>query len=581
MNDLWPVQVEFIRLAHDAIARGVRRFVITAPTGTGKSRSMAELTAQLVEDDWKVIIFSNRRWLLEQLRETLNKHEIDYGMRASGYSDEDGAWPVQISSLPTERARVLKSKRWRLFAEGRKCVCIVDEAHSQNGPKDREIFQLHADQGHFILGVTATPLDLEGTYEEVLVAGTVSNGVACGALVGCQHFGCDEPDFKAIRGYQEGTDFSEAQLKKLMDKPGLYGRVHGNFERLNPKHNPTLLFADSVEKSLWFAEQFTAAGIPAAHIDGDQIWIAGDFGKTDMESRKALVEASRSGEIRVICNRFVAREGVDMPWIRHIVAATVFGSLGGYLQALGRGLRADVYPDTNALWGPKTHLTIADHGGNYWRHGSVMQDRDWLLNLTSATAAYVHANKYRKNPASQPFTCPQCRRVWPGAATKCHVAHGGCGYELPEKVKRARPVVTAKGDLRLMTGDIYKKQREYGTAPSDNANGPKRWMRMYWRARSPKWSATFRQAFAMFASENNWGYPARHWPLMPKDEYDDCRLVSEVAMDRLNPNPDYQGPSQQEPAHAREGERDDPGNLFPAGGFPEGEEGGEAGQEGS
>lgn len=545
--ELWPVQTKFVSLTLDAVQRGVRRYLITSPTGSGKSFAVARTIIELAELDYWAILFTNRRWLIDQLRGTLDKAGIDYGVRAAGYeSDDDRTWPVQISSIPTERQRVVKRKTWRLFGKGRKkVVCFIDEAHLQAGAKDLELYKLHTDEGHQLVGITATPIGLGEAYDELGVAGTVSDCIACDALVPALHYGPDEPDFRALKSKpQEGQDFTAGQLKMLLNRPGLYGRVWENFNATNPNRRPTLLFADSVESSLWFAEQFTAAGVPAAHIDGEDIWIGGEVEKSETDSRQRLLAASRSGDIKVICNRYVAREGVDIPWIRHVIAATVFGSVGTYLQSLGRGLRADSYADTIERFGPKEHVTIQDHGGNWWRHGSVMMDRDWNLDDTSERIAGLRSNRMRSNPNDQPFTCPSCRRVWPGKGRKCSVAHGGCGFELPPREKRSRPVLTAKGQLKLYQGDIYK-QRRLCTRP----DGPKKWEKMYWRARSAKtvrklvdgewqdvtvgWDATFKQAFAMFAQENFWAWPDPSWPLMPIDPYDEFRLVKTIPMSRL------------------------------------------------
>ena len=60
---------------------------------------------------------------------------------------------------------------------------------------------------------------------------------------------------------------------------------------------------------------------------------------------------------------------------------------------------------------------------------------------------------------------------------------------------------------------------------------------MYWRAQSDKWNATFSQAAAMYAQENNWGWPPRDLPLMPTDPLDWYRRVKDVPRERLTPKP--------------------------------------------
>ena len=61
----------------------------------------------------------------------------------------------------------------------------------------------------------------------------------------------------------------------------------------------------------------------------------------------------------------------------------------------------------------------------------------------------------------------------------------------------------------------------------------KLWDRTYYRARSQKWNATFRQAAAMFFRENHY-WPPKTLRLMPKDSGDWYRKVADVPYESLN-----------------------------------------------
>lgn len=84
------------------------------------------------------------------------------------------------------------------------------------------------------------------------------------------------------------------------------------------------------------------------------------------------------------------------------------------------------------------------------------------------------------------------------------------------------------GQLVELSGRIFKPRRTYG-AP----NGPKLWERMYFRSCSEKGRRTFRAAAALFASENNWGWPDMSWPFMPIDPMDWYRDCGDVPRDKL------------------------------------------------
>jgi hypothetical protein len=72
--------------------------------------------------------------------------------------------------------------------------------------------------------------------------------------------------------------------------------VKDNWLRLNPELRPMIGFGPDVAGSLWFAEQCHAAGISAAHIDSERIWINGEvLSSDDPENRKHLARLSERG----------------------------------------------------------------------------------------------------------------------------------------------------------------------------------------------------------------------------------------------------------------------------------------------
>jgi hypothetical protein len=274
-------------------------------------------------------------------------------------------------------------------------------------------------------------------------------------------------------------------------------------------------------------------------LDGAEIWLDGEFKRSDgRDARDDLFAEFREGKIKVLCNRLVLREGIDLPFVEHLILATVFGSLQTYLQVIGRGLRAS--PSTE-----KTRLVIQDHGGAFWRHGSPNADREWSLDWSATQVSGMREDRLRSKKCRRcqaPLTsyspvcikcgyinevegkpCPKCKRIITGR--KCP----GCGFELPPGVK-SRSVVQSDGTLKEIHGDVYRPRRLY-----QRPNGPALWERMYWRSRTEKGKRTFRQAAALFAAENHWGWPSASWPYMPVEVGDWYRFVADVPMERLVP----------------------------------------------
>lgn len=505
---LWPHQSRAVDETLSLIAQGERRLLVTSPTGGGKTRIACKLIEDSLLVEKKVVLYTNRRLLLDQLSDVLRDNRLLHGVRAAGETADPDA-PLQLSSIGTEHSRVTRQGKWELCPAD---LVIIDEAHLQKSPATVALLGRHVDQGAALVGLTATPLGLDGLYTRLVVAGTNSELRACGALVMAQHYGPDEPDLKGLK-ISEGEDLSEAQARKAMMSGSLFGRVWDNFEKINPEHRPTILFAPDVEGSIWFAERFTAKGVPAAHIDGKHVWIGGKLYATSTDAREDILGRSLDGRLTCLCNRFVLREGIDCPWLQHAIFATIFGSLQTYLQSGGRLLRA--YPGVS-------QVTIQDHGGNWWRHGSLNADREWTLGLTATMAFGLRADAIREGRLKEPFRCPACTRII--MAGKCL----GCGWQPKGKPKRSRAVITREGELKLREGSCFRPHRI-----SQRPDGPKQWERMYFRSRSTKGARTFRAAMALFAQENQWGWPDPRWPFMPKDWRDHYRLVADVPRERL------------------------------------------------
>lgn len=507
VNDRWPNQLRAFDAATDSVIRGTtKRLCITSPTGSGKTRMFTDMIEWCVAEHHPVALYTQRRMLYDQTCRVLEKSGIRFGKRASGHSP-NLFQDVQVCMTQTELSRVYKQESRGLH--GAKLV-LIDEAHQHCGPTFQKIFTDHTAQGATVIGYTATPLDLNG-YDQLFVAGTMSECLRIGALVRPETYAPDEPDLKHIKNYVVGKELTESQNVKSIMRPGVFARVLDAWKKHNPDGKPTLLFGPDVAGSMFFAQEFWKAGISAAHIDADRIWINGVDYSTNEESRNELARQSQTGEVKVVCNRFVLREGIDWPWIEVGCFATVFGALTSFLQSGGRLLRA--HPG-------KTKCIILDHGGNWHRHGSLAVDRNWQLGMTNQRVAGERMEGMREKKEQEPINCPQCGKVRASGPT-CPA----CGYTAH---KRSRLVIQVDGTLKKIEGEIYKPRRE-----KLKPNTEQLWERMYYRARSDKWNATFRQAAAMFFRENYY-WPPKTLRLMPKDSGDWFRKVKDVPKESLN-----------------------------------------------
>lgn len=518
LDELWPHQLRARDLVRACEVRNRDRVVLCIPTGGGKTRVIARLCHEWLSEGLKVVVYTNRKLLVDQLRKVLAGLGFDFGVRAAGHQDQREL-PLQVSSVQTELARVYQRElgAWELHKADR---YVVDECHLMTGDSVERIMNAHRDEGAFGLGTTATPIDLARLWDELIVAGTTSELRACGALVKADHFGVGEPDLRHIKRVKVGEDLTESQASKAIMTQSILGETVKHYRRLNEEGKPALLFAPGVPESVWFAEQFTLNGIRSASIDGSDIWLDGKLYKTDQAARQEVLDMSEAGDIKVVCNRFVLREGVDMPWIEHGIFATVFGSLQTYLQSGGRLIRAS--PKTG-----KVRAVVQDHGGNWHRHGSLNADRDWDLSLSPAAIAGMRLDQWMRpnrgdRPEPQPHVCPQCQRV-------LNRLDCPCGFSIRGD-RKSRPVVQVDGSLALIDGDIYHPIKT--TFKPDTHT---KWQKMYYRAKAS--GMTFRAAEGLFYAENRY-YPPRDLPLMPKSKADWYRVVGDVPYPALIPKQD-------------------------------------------
>lgn len=490
-----------------ALETDERRICFYGPTGFGKTRLMIRLIEWATKNAWQVALFTNRRLLCQQIKGVLESHGIHPGMRAAGY-EVALLRPVQLCMTQTEGSRVFEMETRDLHDAN---LVLIDEAHIQKGGTMGRIIREYEDRGRTVVGFTATPLDLADFYSHLVVGASLSECFEVGALVRADTYAPDEPDLKNIRKYQIGVDLSEADNHKAIMRPGVAGRVFDHWKRLNPDAEPTIGFGPDVAGSLYFAEEFYRRGVRSGHIDGTDVWLDGEWiGRTNEDARDYVLDQVRSGHVPIVWNRYVLREGIDLPELRHGILATVFGSLSSYIQSCGRLLRSAA---------GKECATIQDHGGNWHRHGSINSNREWSLLLTNHRAVAERHERLREKQELEPVICPQCGICrWP-SSDPCPK----CGFV---SNRFARVVVQANGDLRPVSGEIYRRR-----VIKEKPDTAKRWERYYYGQRRA--NRTFNQAYAWFFHEEGY-WPPKNLPLMPMESDDWFRKINDVPREHLH-----------------------------------------------
>ena len=458
---------------------------------------MEALTRYALSKGINVDLKVSRRMLRDQLIDVFRRSGIRFGVRAAGMDHlMDDTQPVQICSTPTENLRCIgDDPAWQTSGAD---LVLVDEAHMQCGPSYIELLQKQADAGACIVGVTATPIGISQYYKKLIIAGTNTELRSCKSHVRCIVKAPFEFDLHKV-GRTAIGEYSKGDVAKKIYTTAIVSRIVDEWFLNNPDQRATLVFAPDVACSIWMAETFAAAGVAAAHIDAKQVWLDGEvIPDPNGDHRDKIISMYRSGEIKVITNRFVMREGIDLPHIYNLVLATPFGSLKSYLQAVGRLIRYS--PETS------DHVLLTDHGSSVTRHGSPNMDRDWesIFSMTEEELCEETKKREAQAEADPVITCPNCGTMRL-SGKQCPEPPIGCGIE---STFRGKAIIQADGRLRTVTEEELKAKYEK-SVQSKAPSSQKLWDALYWSVRNSKGEreTSFKQMRVLFKRRHGYWAP--------------------------------------------------------------------------
>lgn len=322
---LRPYQREAVDAVQDAVARGVRRPLVSLPTGTGKTVMFANLIAQR---GGTALVIAHRDELLTQAADKLLGVAPDLALSV-GYvaarRDDPGA-PIVMASVQTLARRQRLARLPRMFD-----TVVIDEAHHATAAGYRRVLE-HLEDCPLILGVTATPERADGqrladVWDEVVYhRGTVQmirdgyladiRGIRVGLALDLGDVGVTAGDYRAE---ELGNALAHAHAPEHVLSA----------IREHAADRTCIVFVPTVALAHTMADTFRAAGLSAAALDG----------ATSPEERAGILADLGAGRLRVVVNVGVLTEGVDVPAVDAIVMATPTRSRIRYVQSIGRGLR--------------------------------------------------------------------------------------------------------------------------------------------------------------------------------------------------------------------------------------------------
>jgi superfamily II DNA or RNA helicase len=393
-------QQKAVREIERAIAAGDYRLMLQAPTGFGKTVTLAYTIRDALNNGQRVNWVTPRISLvgqtMEMLGSTLRLPDERVGVVQASHPQNKDAHLQLISTATLVRRR-----------EVPRCdLMIIDEAHIWYHAFE-QIFGQRRWRRVPIIGLSATPWTrgLGCYYNRLITTATTHELIAEGLLSPIQHWAPSRPDlsdvtivrtFAGADGLRE-HDFHSPQLGAVMSQGTIMAEVVDTWLRRG-RGRKTICFAVNRAHARLLRDQFTQAGIRTGYVDY----------LSTVDERQAIKQQFFAGEIELVVNVALMTIGIDWPGIECIILATATTSEMRYVQMVGRGLRVAE---------GKSDLLLLDHGDNYERMGFAQDIHYERLDMGETppqqptrpnethrceNCHFVYRRPYKLDP------CPQC-----------------------------------------------------------------------------------------------------------------------------------------------------------------------------
>jgi DNA repair protein RadD len=420
-------QIQLIDGIADSIRKGNKRIIACAPTGFGKSVTMAAIVKRAMAKNKRIVIVLPRRSLVFQLSKSFEKYRISHGVMMAGEPRLRHA-DCQIASIDTYLSWLGNGRINAIDAD----ILMIDEMHTQFSPKKLELFAKYP----LVIGFSATPVapgkqSLGVFYDDIVESIPMRELIAQGLLSPLRYFSPTDFHPDNLKLDADG-DYNEKALIKYVDdrlkgddgKLSLVGDIYKNWQKL-ASDRKTVVFCSTQDHARFVTNEFIRKGIKAEYVDCN----------TPDDERKRIFDGMEHGNIQVICNVGIISMGIDIPNISCVVLARPTKLLSNYLQCVGRGTR---------IYEGKQDCIVIDHCGIVCTLGFAEDEQYWSLDGKETQEARKERVKgEKKEPKEIKCKNPECGHVF-----KSRRVCPACGFEM---IKPGKPVPVHESEMKEVT----------------------------------------------------------------------------------------------------------------------------------
>ena len=337
--ELRPYQLDVVNALNDC----GDNVVVVQPTGTGKT---VEFAYYCIKNRGRTLILVNSEELIHQAIDTFKKIDPNVSIGRFIGKERDLDSQIIIASVQT-----LKNINNLMLIDRNFTNIIYDEAHHATSRTSTRILYAFGmceldtaghenvmfiepdfNKNRKLIGFTATPersdeIPIGNIFTERIDTPNLEWFIEEGYLCDLKFISIDTGiDMSDVRSYM--GDLSESQMAKKLIESGYINELSRVINEYFYDCKSILLYVPNVATARMASQLINEAGIPSDYVVG-----------SERDRRTHVIDRFKSGDIRVLANCLVLKEGFDAPNTDAIILCRPTKSKLLLKQIIGRGTR--------------------------------------------------------------------------------------------------------------------------------------------------------------------------------------------------------------------------------------------------